>query len=153
MILCKKCKRIWPAGTVWCGSCRATLGCRQCPDGHKNDLSSRCCTVCGSAKLSRGVQSLNLRGCSWIAVLAVLAVTIPPAICFLAGQAEAALRSLINTVVPILVMAGFISIMASLVFGQKAAKAICELWLKLVKLPIEIASAVILGIVHLMKRS
>lgn len=152
MILCRKCKRIWPNGTVWCGSCRATLGCRVCPEGHKNDLSSRCCTMCGSAKLSKGVPSMNLRGFTWIAVLAILALAVPPTLQFLSEAAESALLSFANRAIPMFVLAGVLSVMAGLIFGPKAARAIGECWLVVLKLPFQLTSAVMLGLVRIIRR-
>jgi hypothetical protein len=142
LILCKKCKRIWPGGTVWCGSCRATLGCRICPEGHKNELLSRCCTICGSAKLSKGVPSVNLRGFTWIAVLTVLVLTVPPAICYLADATESAFLSIANRAIPILMLAGVLSVMTSLIFGPKAAKEIGECWLQFLLLPFKVLALI-----------
>jgi hypothetical protein len=52
MIQCLKCNRVWPTGTVWCGTCKATLGVKLCPDGHINQTVSQCCTICGKSPLS-----------------------------------------------------------------------------------------------------
>lgn len=52
MIQCLKCNRVWPTGTVWCGTCKATLGVKLCPDGHINQPICQCCTTCGKNPLS-----------------------------------------------------------------------------------------------------
>ena len=80
MIRCGGCGRFWPAGTVWCGRCRATLGVRLCEDGHPSARDARVCTTCGSKRLSKAVPSLNLRPVTSLATLGVLVLLLPVAL-------------------------------------------------------------------------
>ena len=74
MILCLKCKRLWPKGTVWCGTCGATLKARLCPEKHSNQLTSTCCQTCGSRSLTPGVRALNLRPVTFMALLGLAVI-------------------------------------------------------------------------------
>lgn len=74
MILCRKCIRVWPAGSVYCQSCGASLGVRICVNQHCNSLEAKYCKECGSNRLSRGVRSLNLRWLTWLLAAFLLLV-------------------------------------------------------------------------------
>src|SRR6185369_9276748 len=71
MIFCPACRRLWPKGTAYCGSCGASLGKRFCPDGHENRLDVQACTTCGSRKLTRGSRGIQLRPLGWLLGLGI----------------------------------------------------------------------------------
>lgn len=61
MIRCNYCRRLYPKGTLYCGRCGGSLGCRFCNEGHENPLQMNYCLTCGSKKLSFGVPATNFR--------------------------------------------------------------------------------------------
>lgn len=133
MILCRKCRQLWSQGTTWCGTCRATLGHRRCPEGHVSPLDAECCVVCGSPVLTPGVPSLNLRPLTVCFVLALGVLAAPPLILMAGGAIQEGLRqawiAAMNTVIPFLCMAGALSLMIAAFFGPRAASAMASVWL------------------------
>ncbi len=60
MKYCRSCRRIWPSGALYCGTCHRTFGARLCPKGHRNPVGARSCTTCGNRKLTTPVRSFDL---------------------------------------------------------------------------------------------
>jgi len=77
MIQCLKCNRVWPTGTIWCGTCKATLGVKLCPDGHVNQPISQCCTTCGKIPLSPFCPCRKLRTAVVCSIGFVLVLSLP----------------------------------------------------------------------------
>jgi len=125
LILCLNCRRVWPKGTKFCGECKASLGCRRCPEGHESPLLSQCCTLCGSKKLTLGARSLNLRPLSLALLGVVLALAIPPGLSLLGNLLRRGLCLLINTVLPPIFTLAILSLFFGLVFGETARG---EIW-------------------------
>ena len=137
MILCGKCRKVWPAGTVWCGCCRATLGMRLCDGGHESPLGSRACTTCGSAKLSPGVPSVRLRGCSWLTALGMLLlVGLPLARWGLEGLWRAT-AFLFDRVTTIFVGLAFLTFVFWFLFTDDTKRLVSDFWLALGRLVIQ----------------
>ncbi len=83
MILCLGCKRLWKSGAKYCGICNATLGGRRCPEDHENPLWSRCCSTCGSQKLTQGVAVIQFRPLVTLVLLFGFYKLIPSALALL----------------------------------------------------------------------
>lgn len=153
MILCLKCKRIWPSGTTWCGNCKATLGCRRCPEGHQSELSARCCTSCGSGKLSKGVPALRLRFITWLAVCLVSAILVP----FVLNRAELIVKQVyvhaVNMILPLLVTLCFLSLLIACIFGARGGKLVSEFWLALTRLVVLTATLAARAIASVLKKT
>lgn len=141
MILCRKCRRLWPAGTNWCGTCRARLGGRECEDEHVSPVHSTCCTTCGSTRLSPGVPALNLRPLSWL-LLAFILFLILPAILHLAG---AAFKTVLAYVIEGVVTLAFMSILICLFSPNSGAPFVNKTWHGL----LNISLSLIRGLVHI----
>jgi hypothetical protein len=144
LILCLKCKRMWPQGTLWCGTCRSRLGARECEDEHTTPLKSTCCTTCGSTRLSPGVPALNLRPLTWL-LLASLALCAFPVF---AGAASAASKQVFDVVIQALVSLGFISVMVCLLFPKSGAPLMGKVWQTL----FGVALSLVQGIARLVLR-
>lgn len=76
MIFCRSCKKLWPAGSLFCGSCKRSFDGRRCPKLHLSPASARVCVVCGSNELTQAARSMRL-GClsvafAWLIVLVLL---------------------------------------------------------------------------------
>ncbi len=127
MIRCDRCRKLWPKGTVFCGSCGGSLGCRICPQGHQSPVNAKCCTTCGSHKLSDGVQSTNLRPRLSIALgllgIAGVAFLLPPIVSSI-QTADLSLPSLDG----VLRLIFIISVAAFLFGGQKGRKAVIRFY-------------------------
>jgi hypothetical protein len=123
LILCLGCRRLSPKGTAWCGTCRATLGRRTCPDGHASPVHATCCAVCGSAKLSKGSGAVNLRPLSWLAVLGLAWATLPCLIRLAEGGTSAAQRWFWGYAADRLVVAAFLFWLVGRVLGEKVRDA------------------------------
>ena len=124
MILCLKCNRIWGKGTVFCGSCGGTLGCKLCPDGHSSSSSCKFCSTCGSTKLTNYVPCLSLRLVSWL-----LVGIVPVTIGFLASRTTVHFPNLHIEVLKeqlliCLILCGLSYYAVYLVLGKKAARMI-----------------------------
>lgn len=57
------CKRLSPAGSLYCGFCSRSFGARYCQNKHANAPAVRCCTTCASPMLSESTNFLSLK---WI---------------------------------------------------------------------------------------
>lgn len=141
MILCRPCKRLWPSGTSYCGTCGGSLGQRFCPEGHRNPLRASACTACGSRKLSRGVPSTNLRPFSFVAlgVLAwgILRFVLMPLGAVLALRVwEAAMAFM----VPLVTLA-FWSFILSVFLNERGRAMIADFWSNVLQLSFRLAEA------------
>jgi len=134
MIQCGSCGKLWPEGTVWCGSCRKTLGKRLCSEGHENPLDVSCCTVCGSNKLTPATPSRSLRPATWLVVAAVSLILLPCALGALEGVAHSLWCWLLNTFLAPLATLAFLSFFLSLFVGDRGRKAIGDFWIMLARL-------------------
>ncbi len=129
MILCTHCKRLWPQGTTWCGSCHQTLGKRICPEGHISPLYAECCSTCGSSKLTPATSALNLRVLTWLVIIGLVVLVVPVAIGFMNLGVKAAYVWFMNTLFERIVVLGLFSSIAGWMLGERARKAIGDLWL------------------------
>lgn len=134
MILCLKCKKVWPQGTRYCGVCRASLGVRLCPEGHESPLAARCCSTCGSPKLTPGVPCLNIRPLARLVLLLVALAFLPPVLRSALAFAGCAYCAFMRTVVPPLVTLAMLSGFLAAVLGEKARRAIWEIWMSAFRL-------------------
>ena len=134
MILCLKCKRLWPRGTTWCGYCRATLGKRICDKGHESPLTASNCTGCGSRKLTPAVSSLNLRPLVWMVVAIVGWLGWPLVGLLMQSLLSILFSFILDQVVPVLLLLFLLSWAIGHIFGKKVSKLIHELWEEVLKL-------------------
>jgi len=44
---CLRCNHASPVGSVFCGRCGRSFGCRVCPSGHRSPAAAKWCVVCG----------------------------------------------------------------------------------------------------------
>lgn len=129
MILCRKCRQLWPSGTRFCGSCLGSLGARYCPEDHQNPLPVRCCLTCGSKKLTQGVPSLNVRPLSWAIVLGFVLIGLPFLVSALATAFHGGVFWLLRTFLPPVVTLAVLSVFLGVVLGEKARTVIGKAWL------------------------
>ncbi len=61
MILCVRCRKLWPAGSLYCGHCGKSFGGSLCSKRHLNPAKTDICLRCGSDELTDTARSLNLR--------------------------------------------------------------------------------------------
>lgn len=141
MILCLRCKRLWPRGTRYCGSCRASLGARFCPHDHESPLAAKCCTACGSKRLTPGVPSLNLRPLSLLLAAGIIALAVPPLLGLIALGFRCAWCWLLNALLPPLVTLAFLSVFLGLALGEKARGVISDLWVAAFKSCLKVIGA------------
>lgn len=139
MIRCGGCGRLWPAGTVWCGRCRATLGVRLCEDGHPSVRDARVCTTCGSKRLSKAVSSLNLRPVTALTTLGVL-LLLAPVVLGLAGHVGQlfwrAAQPLLCAVLAWLVPAAAFTLILWPVLGPRGRSFLSGAWVALFRLTV-----------------
>lgn len=135
MILCRTCRRLWPKGSMYCGSCGGSLGKRLCPESHESPLSAMACTTCGSRKLTRGSPALSLRFASTILGLALgswtLTVFGPILVNYLWAQLQSALWFVLTPLINLV----FWSLILSLFVGDRGRQMISELWANLLRWP------------------
>lgn len=155
MILCLGCKRLWRKGTAWCGTCRATLKCRICPDGHESPLYATCCKACGSTKLSRGVAAVSLRPIGW----GIVALIFWRATAWLVDTAthvpvnlNGPYLYLVNIVLSRLIVLGLITWVCAWIFGERTAKTIAEFWFGLFRLLLQLIAALSRGLAKLFRK-
>lgn len=141
LILCTSCKRLWPEGTTWCGNCRRTLGKRICPDGHVSPVYVNCCSTCGSAKLTPGTGSLNLRPISWLVSIALVVLLLPTALGLIGIGLRTAYVWFMNVVFERLLILALFSWVAGWILGERSRKTIGDLWLALFRLVVNIIQA------------
>lgn len=125
MIQCRQCKGLWPSGTVWCGTCCATLGCRMCPDGHASPLGARCCVTCGSKKLSNGVAVIQLRVYTSILTVGMSLLVVVIVLPLLLSAGRAVLSWLMSVLLPYI----WLSVLIALLGGPKARRIVLRVWL------------------------
>jgi len=140
MILCLKCNRIWGKGTVFCGSCGGTLGCKLCPDGHSSLSSCKFCSTCGSSKLTNYVPCLSLRFVSWL-----LVGIAPVAVGFVASRTSVQfvnlnVEALKERFLLCLIFGGLIYFAIYLVFGKKTARLVLRCFQMSISLALRILS-------------
>ena len=131
MILCSKCKRVWPQGTKWCGNCRATLGVRVCNEGHESPLDAKVCTTCGSAKLSPGVPKLTLRATSWLVCFCLVFGLGHALVQTLGPVVWRTLAFLLDRVSTLLVGLAFFSFVFWFLFSDNTKRVVTDFWLTL----------------------
>lgn len=73
---CLRCGSITPTnsdGPVYCSGCSRGLGAKICPNGHKNGMAARYCSICRSADLSEATPYIPAgyvtRPIAWLIVL------------------------------------------------------------------------------------
>gem|GEM_PF-6810935 len=152
LILCSNCKRLWPEGTTWCGNCRRTLGKRICPDGHISPVYSDCCSTCGSSKLTPAASALNLRPVTFLGVIGVAVILVPAALEIASLGIHSLYFWLLGVVLERLIVLGLFSWFAGLILGERARRAIGDLWLALARMAISILVAFGQYIVNLFRR-
>lgn len=133
MIRCASCGKLWPQGTVWCGTCRKTLGKRLCPAGHESPIDANTCTMCGSSKLTPATGSQNLRPVTWLVTVIGCLAVYPCVSSFFGAALKTVWCWLLNAVLPILVTLAFFSFLLSLFVGDRGRKAISDLWILLAR--------------------
>jgi len=153
LILCLKCKRLWPRGTRFCGTCRSSLGVRLCPDDHPSPLQAQVCTTCGSKRLTTAAPSLNLRPLGWLLLTAIGFCIVPLIVSVAATGLHRLLCFVLTTVLPPLITLAIISSFLSLVLGEKVAHGIGQLWLGSFRLIAAAILAAARGIGRLFQRS
>lgn len=134
MILCLKCRRVWPKGTVWCGHCRATLGCRVCPEGHVSHLGAKSCTTCGSPKLTPGVPGFGLRGVSWLVIVTLALAVTPVLLHALTVSLLLPLRHRLCDAWTLLVGLAFFCLVFWPLFNEEFRSVVLALWIGLGRL-------------------
>ncbi len=76
-MLCLRDLHVSPIDSVYCGWCGGSFGGRRCEQGHLTPSpAARCCTACGSGKLSSCTPALRLRPTVRVAAWAALLVAL-----------------------------------------------------------------------------
>lgn len=138
MILCSKCKRVWPQETKWCGNCRATLGVRACSEGHESPLDAKVCTTCGSTKLSPGVTSVNLRVATWLLIGLILILVVPPAFQITWSTLGRVLSYFLDRALTLIVGLAFLSFVFWPLLSEAWKRELADFWLRLFNLAIQL---------------
>ena len=152
MILCTRCKRLWPSGTIWCGNCRVTLGKRICEEGHENFLTSQSCATCGSNRLSKGVPSRNLRPLTWLVVSIVGVVVFPLILSLVTNLMQRLWCLLLHALLPPLISLAFISILLGAILGENARKYIGSIWSWIFQIAFQFLRALASILLNLLRR-
>lgn len=73
-MLCLKCKRISPQGSLYCSTCPGSLSfnCVVCSGGHRCPVGSVTCPTCGKGDFSQPVTGIPLRGISVLGSIVLL---------------------------------------------------------------------------------
>ncbi len=133
MILCKRCRRVWPSGTTYCQVCGGSLGSRICPDQHLNALDASFCRTFGSHRLSRGVPAANLRMVTVLITVLVVALLgrVAAELIWLSilSLASAIWRALIPVVAHLIVW----SLLLGLFGGPRVREALMDGWATLLR--------------------
>jgi RNA polymerase subunit RPABC4/transcription elongation factor Spt4 len=142
MILCLKCWRLWPRGTMYCGRCGGSLGKRVCSDGHESHLKARYCSLCGSSKLSRGAPCRSLRPLTWMGALCLASIAWH-------GFALPAWHNLYAMSIVFLVRAfdfflwlAVWSWIVGLILGEQARRLLSTCWMGLIRIFLSVLSSI-----------
>ena len=127
MILCLKCKRLWPKGTVWCGHCRATLGKRLCEQGHESLLAASACTTCGSRKLTPSVSSINLRPLTALLLVGAGALVAPAILVVVKHLSAIVFGFVLAQLLPSMLILFLLSWIVTQMLGKKGGKLMGDL--------------------------
>ncbi len=130
MILCLKCKRLWTSGTQVCGVCRATIGCRKCPEGHRSPLIAKSCTTCGVSNLTDGVPALNLRPITVVGLCAVGFKVVPPIVhsVHIGELLNRAYWFFLNEVLSRAILYAIVALLIGWLLGPKALNCVQNFW-------------------------
>jgi hypothetical protein len=137
-----KCRKLWPAGTIWCGTCHGTLGKRHCPDGHASPLFATCCTTCGSTRLSPGLPCVNLRPVTWLTLLAICAVLAPTVLGMIGSAVRGSGTSAGQALLPILYAAALMSAAIAILGGQRGSRLVTDFWMGVGRFLVRLATAI-----------
>ena len=73
-MLCWKCKKISPTGSLYCAYCPGSLSfnCVVCAKGHRNPVGVNSCATCGNPELSNSTLGIPTGPVSWVATVVVM---------------------------------------------------------------------------------
>lgn len=147
-----KCRKVASANSRWCANCRCTLGYRYCPEGHQNNLSAKCCSECGSAKLTPGTTSINLRPLTWVIAGLLAYLTFPPAWQWVSQFLASAYKWLLMLILPPLVTLAMIHVLAYPFLTDRGRANLNQLWSSIISLLYRMAQGLVSILLSFLRR-